>query len=222
MIGGEVIAKAPRLTATPSASLSPRTRSRRRSLPKKSVRPGSGLCADYAGDYRRQRDLGASLACRRTSLAALVKLAKAQPGKLSFGLAGAGTGVQSDRRILQAGRAVLISRTRPTKAAGPSLADLVAGPDPGRGAEHQHDRWARARRPHSAARYHQPRAFAGAARTCRRSRHRDTRGFEVKEVVPGWWRRREHRAKSSRGSTESSCASSILRTCVPGCSTWGP
>ena len=64
-----------------------------------------------------------------TSLAALVKLAKAQPGKLSFGSAGAGTGVHLTGEFFKLVAQVDITHV-PYKGGGPSLADLVAGQVP--------------------------------------------------------------------------------------------
>ena len=64
-----------------------------------------------------------------TSIPDLVKLAKAQPGKLSFGSAGAGTGVHLTGEFFKLVARVDITHV-PYKGGGPSLADLVAGQVP--------------------------------------------------------------------------------------------
>jgi len=64
-----------------------------------------------------------------TSLADLVKLAKAQPGKLSFGSAGTGTGVHLTGELFKSAAKVDIVHV-PYKGGGPALADLVAGQIP--------------------------------------------------------------------------------------------
>jgi tripartite-type tricarboxylate transporter receptor subunit TctC len=64
-----------------------------------------------------------------TSLSALIKLAKAQPGKLSFGSAGTGTGVHLTGELFKVAAGVDIVHV-PYKGGGPALADLVAGQVP--------------------------------------------------------------------------------------------
>jgi tripartite-type tricarboxylate transporter receptor subunit TctC len=64
-----------------------------------------------------------------TSLTGLIKLAKAQPGKLSFGSAGTGTGVHLTGELFKVAAGVDIVHV-PYKGGGPALADLVAGQVP--------------------------------------------------------------------------------------------
>jgi len=64
-----------------------------------------------------------------TSIPDLVRLAKAQPGKLSYGSAGAGTGVHLTGEFFKLVAHVDITHV-PYKGGGPSLADLVAGQIP--------------------------------------------------------------------------------------------
>jgi tripartite-type tricarboxylate transporter receptor subunit TctC len=64
-----------------------------------------------------------------TSIADLVKMARAHPGKLSFGSAGAGTGVRLTGEFFKMVARVDITHV-PYKGGGPSLADLVAGQVP--------------------------------------------------------------------------------------------
>ena len=63
------------------------------------------------------------------SIPDLVKLAKAQPGKLAYGSAGAGTGVHLTGEFFKLVAHVDITHV-PYKGGGPSLADLVAGQIP--------------------------------------------------------------------------------------------
>jgi len=64
-----------------------------------------------------------------TSIPALVKLAKAQPGKLSFGSAGTGTGVHLTGELFKSVARVDITHV-PYKGGGPALTDLIAGQIP--------------------------------------------------------------------------------------------
>ena len=64
-----------------------------------------------------------------TTLQGLIKLAKAQPGKLSFGSAGTGTGVHLTGELFKLAAGVDIVHV-PYKGGGPALADLVAGQIP--------------------------------------------------------------------------------------------
>ena len=63
------------------------------------------------------------------SLPDLIKLAKAQPGKLSFGSAGTGTGVHLTGELFKSAARIDIVHV-PYKGGGPALADLVAGQIP--------------------------------------------------------------------------------------------
>src|SRR5262245_41558429 len=63
------------------------------------------------------------------SIPDLVKLAKAQPGKLAYGSAGAGTGVHLTREFFKLVAHLDITHL-PYKACGPSLAGLLAGQGP--------------------------------------------------------------------------------------------
>ena len=64
-----------------------------------------------------------------TSLAELVTLAKARPGKLSFGSAGTGTAVHLTGELFKSVAHVDITHV-PYKGGGPALADLIAGQIP--------------------------------------------------------------------------------------------
>lgn len=64
-----------------------------------------------------------------TTLPALIKLAKAQPGKLSFGSAGNGTAVHLTGELFKSAARVDIVHI-PYKGGGPALADLIAGQIP--------------------------------------------------------------------------------------------
>ena len=64
-----------------------------------------------------------------TSIAGLVALAKAQPGKLSFGSAGNGTGVHLTGELFKSVAHVDITHV-PYKGGGPALSDLIAGQIP--------------------------------------------------------------------------------------------
>ncbi len=64
-----------------------------------------------------------------TSLAGLIKLAKAQPGKLSFGSPGTGTAVHLTGELLKSVAQVDITHV-PYKGGGPALSDLIAGQIP--------------------------------------------------------------------------------------------
>jgi len=64
-----------------------------------------------------------------TTLAELVALAKAQPGKLSFGTSGAGTSVHLTGELFKSLAKVDITHV-PYKGGGPALSDLIAGQIP--------------------------------------------------------------------------------------------
>ena len=64
-----------------------------------------------------------------TSLAELVTLAKARPGKLSFGSAGTGTAVHLTGELFKSVAQVDITHV-PYKGGGPALTDLIAGQIP--------------------------------------------------------------------------------------------
>ena len=64
-----------------------------------------------------------------TTLGDLIKLARAQPGKLSFGSAGTGTGVHLTGELFKSAARIDIVHV-PYKGGGPALADLVAGQIP--------------------------------------------------------------------------------------------
>jgi tripartite-type tricarboxylate transporter receptor subunit TctC len=64
-----------------------------------------------------------------TSLAGLIALAKAQPGKLSFGSAGTGTAVHLTGELFKSVAHLDITHV-PYKGGGPALSDLIAGQIP--------------------------------------------------------------------------------------------
>jgi tripartite-type tricarboxylate transporter receptor subunit TctC len=64
-----------------------------------------------------------------TTIPALVKLARAQPGKLSFGSAGTGTAVHLTGELFKSVAKVDILHV-PYKGGGPALSDLIAGQIP--------------------------------------------------------------------------------------------
>jgi tripartite-type tricarboxylate transporter receptor subunit TctC len=97
------------------------------------------------------------------SLAELIAMAKAQPGKLSFGSAGTGTGVHLTGELFKSVARLDITHV-PYKRGGPALADLIAGQIP-MGVQNistivPHVRAGRIR----PARHHQPGTLAGIAR----------------------------------------------------------
>lgn len=127
MIGGEVIAKAPADGHTIGIIISLHAMSPAL-FPKSTLDPVRDFAPIMLG-ISVPNVISVHPSVPATSLAQLIKLAKAQPGKLGFGHPGVGTGVHLTGELFRSVAGIDIIPV-PYKGGGPSLADLVAGQIP--------------------------------------------------------------------------------------------
>ena len=196
IVGAMSVIRAPHDGYTLMVAQHQRARRQRQPAQEPALRSGQGFRADRADRRAFPRCWWSTPRCRCIRWPIWPQLAKATPGGLSYGSAGAGTGAASQRRAARerarrgADACALQGHVAGDQRRGRRPHPVHVQPDPVRAAA-----GAGRQAPH--ARRHHGRARSRRSRTCRRSPRSASRASTRR---PGscWWRRPARRPASSR------------------------